>query len=855
MVLDSSMDCGAQPISSPVRSAIRSIKEVVGDRSDADIVAVLAETHMDPNETAQRLLAQDSFHEVKRKRDSRKENTGFRGPTDVKTQNQSRIRQARPQRSWDQNAGRRGYPQNSQPGIVQVFRVLKDDRKSSKANKDEEPQSFENPAYVNKEDVLDSVDKSRNASDQKQIAARNCEGQVVTRSLNRQFYSGPSHAKGLKTYGDHRPRASKETATTNSDPAKVAQNGVQRNSQVLSATSVSTHDIVSLCSSPSDPIHVPSPDRSAGNLGAIRREVGVVGVRKHSSDRAATSSNGLHSISSMAKDNISQAEKSGQSGNLSKSNCFSRPTSSDSRFFSSSHHNGKIQQQQSVGHQRAAQTLKEWKPKSNQKLHTANGNVTMTASSTPPACADISTSLNQVEVAALSEKIAQAKFLQDEHVIIPKHLQVPESERSHLIFGSFEAGFDSIMAHASDISEVRVPEKLTDQSFVSTSAPVSEGSSENFYAASQANDNESQAETQTNSPAVYVDAQQSLSGDTERLHPQNSSNYSQIGNISNNVSSYSLSEPQPFQDDSALQNFREYDPQATYGVPFLSMTVEDSATDPNITLATQVGSSQPTSISHLSTSASVQQQQQSAGQIYPQIHFPNFLPYRHIVSPLYVPPIAVPNYSSNAAYTHLPNGSSYVVMPGGNSHLSAGGMKYATSQYKTVHASGGTAIYSNYSTGYPISSDTFGSATGLEDANRIKYKDNGLYVPNPLTETTDIWTQTPRDVPGIQSSPFYNMSGQAATAAAPHAAYLPIHAAHPSFSPTPQVSHVQYPGTYPPMQPSMASIASPHHMVHQPVQPGLSGNVGVGVVTASAAQVGAFHQQNQLSHLGWNANY
>lgn len=44
-------------------------------------------------------------------------------------------------------------------GIVQVFRVLKDERKSSKANKDEEPQSFENPAYVNKEDVLDSVDK------------------------------------------------------------------------------------------------------------------------------------------------------------------------------------------------------------------------------------------------------------------------------------------------------------------------------------------------------------------------------------------------------------------------------------------------------------------------------------------------------------------------------------------------------------------------------------------------------------------------------------------------------------------------------------------------------------------------
>lgn len=65
--------------------------------------------------------------------------------------------------------------------------------------------------------------------------------------------------------------------------------------------------------------------------------------------------------------------------------------------------------------------------------------------------------------------------------------------------------------------------------------------------------------------------------------------------------------------------------------------------------------------------------------------------------------------------------------------MTAGGMKYAASQYKPVPAGSPTA-YGNYAnpTGFTISPPgSVGGATGLEDASRIKYKDNNLYVPNP----------------------------------------------------------------------------------------------------------------------------
>ncbi|KAJ6696148.1 HYDROXYPROLINE-RICH GLYCOPROTEIN-LIKE [Salix koriyanagi] len=47
-------------LSARVRKTIQSIKEILGNFSDADIYMVLKENNMDPNETAQKLLNQGS---------------------------------------------------------------------------------------------------------------------------------------------------------------------------------------------------------------------------------------------------------------------------------------------------------------------------------------------------------------------------------------------------------------------------------------------------------------------------------------------------------------------------------------------------------------------------------------------------------------------------------------------------------------------------------------------------------------------------------------------------------------------------------------------------------------------------
>lgn len=107
-----------------------------------------------------------------------------------------------------------------------------------------------------------------------------------------------------------------------------------------------------------------------------------------------------------------------------------------------------------------------------------------------------------------------------------------------------------------------------------------------------------------------------------------------------------------------------------------------------------------------------------------------------------------------------------------------------------------------------------------------------------------MWIQNPREHPGLQSTPYYNVPAQS-----PHGAYMPSHAAHASFNAAAaQSSHMQFPGLYHPPQP--AAIPNPHHL-----GPAMGGNVGVGVAAASpGAQVGAY-QQPQLNHMNWQTNF
>lgn len=109
-----------------------------------------------------------------------------------------------------------------------------------------------------------------------------------------------------------------------------------------------------------------------------------------------------------------------------------------------------------------------------------------------------------------------------------------------------------------------------------------------------------------------------------------------------------------------------------------------------------------------------------------------------------------------------------------------------------------------------------------------------------------MWLPNPREIPGMQSTPYYNMTGQA-----PHAAaYMPSHTGHASFNAAAaQSSHMQFSGLYHP-SPQAAAIANPHHL-----SPSIGASLGVGVAAPSpVAQVGAY-QQPQLGHLNWTTNF
>ncbi|XP_071697767.1 uncharacterized protein [Rutidosis leptorrhynchoides] len=64
---------GVQGIPAASRKMVQSLKEIVNGVSDVEIYSALKDCNMDPNEAVNRLLSQDPFHEVKSKREKKKE--------------------------------------------------------------------------------------------------------------------------------------------------------------------------------------------------------------------------------------------------------------------------------------------------------------------------------------------------------------------------------------------------------------------------------------------------------------------------------------------------------------------------------------------------------------------------------------------------------------------------------------------------------------------------------------------------------------------------------------------------------------------------------------------------------------
>lgn len=827
-------DKAARPPMTAIDSTIQSIKEVVGEHSDADILDALRDSNMDPNETAQKLLNQDPFHEVKRKKDKKRESAGQKSFAQTSAQGEHGSQGTRPHTQRVEIDQRRAHNQGQAYGPSREFRVVRDNRHGSMENRSE--LGHKGSTHMSGSDRSGVVVQS----DRNHPPATNSEGQI-THQTAKNVLQMSRGAQG--TYHRHARPYLKNTQNEHQHPH-------------------------------SDPAHSsPNYKATGGSVGPNRREAGVANGPRQYSGRPGSqfhAPNGSYPAN-IQRGNFASAGPSGHrpafvSRNTQPNQRPALDTVSRGRSAGRSFGNQNTNKynQGPAGNIKAIRPAKQWKPKSTNKSSTNDADNSVTDAVSPldsnPENAKV------LDVNSSCDKTSHSNVHEMEHVIIPDHLRVPEYEQTRLRFGSFTPGFDSDQLPTSSSPEPQQPEHVqepvelaveedafgsehdeVDEQTVSTSSaevslPPSEDSEQ--MNGQEVEDDDGLGLVQSDTPLGVADDHniQSTSSLTAfsayghgdpNMHPNNEAQL--YGLVEPNVHPQMLA--------SSSQDYASVNPEADNAAQVFRMT--ESNVHSQVPSASEALSSQQ---QHIAISSQQQHMsQQQAAQMYPPIHvqhYPNFMPYRHPLysPPAYFPPMAMPNYSANVPYAA--NGNNYLQMPSGGSHLTAGQVKYGVSQYKPVPAGGNPSGYGNYThpAGYALSSPgVIGTGVGVDDVNRMKYKDNNIYAQTPQVEASDIWIQTPREIPTLQCPPYYNLSGQATPGA-----YMP-NPGNASFSATAQSSHAQFPGMYHPQQPP--SIVSPHPMVHQQVPSAIGPNVGVGVA-APGPQVGAYQQQ-QLGHMNW----
>ncbi|KAK8664440.1 hypothetical protein V6N13_084231 [Hibiscus sabdariffa] len=836
-------------ISAGVSKTIQSIKEIVGNHSDDDIYVALKEANMDPNETAQKLLHQDTFHVVRRKRDRKKESIEHQGSMDPRkfSENEGMRFRTYPERGLR----RGGYTRTALPRNAVVnkeFRVVRDNRVNQNTNKDAKPPLSQCSTSLNEQVPMNVAEKgsARTPNNQRPVSSQSSSQTSIAPSS-----SHARHARDANSGGVSRKEISEEKRNFIPNAALRSQAVKPNNFQAHSSTQSSSSSVVGVYSSSTDPVHVPSPDsRSSGAVGAIKREVGVVGVRRHPPKDAGKDSSETNTFSNslVGRDTSSEAfrpfpaiSRADREVRDSRSGAAESAMSgiSGSRSFASNPY-GSRQHQQVLVHQKANQHNKEWKPKSSQKLQVNNPGVigTPKKSASPPA--DDAKDLGSV-TAKLQEKFSQVNIHENENVTIAQHIRVPENDRHRLTFGSFGVEHDLSRNFIPGFHATGGSEDSNGESAASLTMSPPDTSSDDSTAGKQINILDDQLrDSGSDSPPSGTASEHQLPDKKDAPSPQNVGSYADIGMVQDNSQSYAPSESQQQQDPPELPGFSAYDPQSGYDLPYFRPSIDETARGQGLPSPQEVLSMHAAN-TPASTIPMVQQQQPPVAQMYPQVHMPHFanlIPYRQFVSPIYLPQMAMPGYSSNPAFPHPSNGSSYLLMPGGSTHIGANGVKYGIQQFKPVPAGNPTG-FGNFTSpsGFAMNAPgVVGSATVLEDSSRTKYKDGNIYVQNQQADTSDLWMQNPRELPNMQSAAYYNMPQT------PHG-YMPSHTGHASFNAAAaQSSHMQFSGLYhPPPQPG--AMANPHHL-----NPAMGANVGFGA--APGAQVGGY-QQPQLGHLNW----
>ncbi|KAK6919195.1 GBF-interacting protein 1, N-terminal [Dillenia turbinata] len=405
-------------IPSSVRKTIQNIKEITGNLSDDEIYAMLKECSMDPNETTQKLLLQDTFHEVKRKRDRRKENVNSKDAAESRWRPGTRRGSRGAWGSFssrhvthDAGGGRVSAPEKEN-GLNKVTESGAAFSSSSTSqdgkNKETVPAASLGSALANGPHTVLSDGAAIVQSHLSKESVNQTEATSAV-NINKTDGSTPTslHADGSKLL-----TVVSETEGTIEQPSSIVQ-----------------HSFSGVYSSASDPMLMPSHDsRLPGMACAIKQEVGSQLTTGEPEGKAAAASDSGISIQGKMPAKLLGVGKNQLDEPSQPTSTSSHGSRSSSRISS----NSNTRSQQAISPQKGPS--KEWKPKP------ANPNVPASIAS---RVSEVSTNVMEVNAQPKPDLRIYAEEVTSklENVIIAKNIHVPEAKRAAFSFGSFDATF------------------------------------------------------------------------------------------------------------------------------------------------------------------------------------------------------------------------------------------------------------------------------------------------------------------------------------------------------------------------------------------------------------------------------
>ncbi|XP_039021925.1 GBF-interacting protein 1-like [Hibiscus syriacus] len=916
-------------IPNSVRKTIQNIKEITGNHSEDEIYAMLKECSMDPNETAQRLLLQDPFREVKRKRDRKKESLNNKESAESRWRPGSQGRGTRGGRwnfppryaaeagvskssglGWDN-----GTNQVAEKGSGQSLSTLQETKPKESthiacavsamangptgvvaetfsaparkaANPPQENSSVGNSGYGSAPSPVDAINKPNVAFGSGDMSRQPAEGSSdcfmsTTPASSSAICFSSSEPELVPSNVPQLPGTS-DTIKGESNQASTEPNAVIPTEKKLAPISSS------------EPASVPSNvSRLFGSLDTIKHEIG--------NNRASTVRNVVIPTESKLASAATELSSFLQGKMPSKSPAVvkhplvesfhpsSTATHGSSAARPSSNYNGRSQQ--IIGPQKVGSN-KEWKPKpviSNVGLGAGTAGASEVPSGsleTDPQSSPVSNVLNsEVDTSKLQKKLEELHFPQRQHVIIPNHIHVPESERTKLSFGSFDASFGVALNYVGGQESYKCSTPLSEASQdVNETAEEHGSSNQNALDTAEEEDCTDRPQSPTHAPGNLSgdgDIASSIPENNDKLENAFLSGSHQYSAVTSPNYSFGIVPPMlaPFgnaesqaREVSRLSSFvvpQPFDPAAYYTQFYRSSADTDGRASPfasgvatkyngNVavlppqtsqspqeggnSLVLTTGSSSPIvtqAAGMMQSSIAVTQQPvpvyRSAAGVHLPHYPPNYIQYAPFYSPFYVPSPAIHQFINNGVLPQQPQtGTVYPTAPAAPTT----GVKFSLPQLKPgsntpnsahIGMPSGYGPYGSSPAGYnPSSAATIGNSTTNEDLGGAQFKENNVYAGGQQSEGSAVWIAPPgRDMSNLPASSFYNFAppGQNVT-----------------FPPT------QVPGSFAGIyHPQTATAAAVHPLLQQAQT--MAGAVNMG---GSAAGV---YRQPQHAQMNWPSNY